>query len=248
MIIETIILNEQRNVALTRYGLDSSHELANADARPSVLIFPGGGYYGCSDREAEPIAVAYLAEGFNAFVLRYSVAEHAAWPHPLEDAQQALSLLRDNGERWKLISNQIAVVGFSAGGHLAAALGTIGACKPDALILAYPVILDKSGENYATRIPSLDERVTSATPPVFLFSTRNDKLVPIVHSLRLLSALEAHDIPFESHLFESGAHGLSLAKPHTASGFRRFVDDDAAQWLRLSVRWLHKRFSCFETK
>lgn len=88
------------NVTLTTYLLDASPEMPNTQVRPGVLVFPGGGYYFCSAREAEPIALAFLAEGYQAFVLRYSVDEQATFPRPLNDAEQALEMIRDNAEAW----------------------------------------------------------------------------------------------------------------------------------------------------
>ncbi len=97
---------------------------------PPSLIFPGGGYRFCSDREAEPIAMAFLAEGYQAFVLRYSLNDQAAFPRPLNDAEEALELIRSKSRQWHVDPARIAVCGFSAGGHLAAALGTMGTSSP----------------------------------------------------------------------------------------------------------------------
>src|SRR3989304_3816830 len=141
--MKTISFNlSHENVTLTSYLLDSSQEMPNTRLRPVVLVFPGGGYYACSDREAEPIALAFLAEGYQAFVLRYSIGENASFPRPLNDAEEALELIRVNADEWSVDPARIAVCGFSAGGHLAAALGTMGRVRPNALILAYPCILD----------------------------------------------------------------------------------------------------------
>jgi dipeptidyl aminopeptidase/acylaminoacyl peptidase len=87
--------------------------------------------------------------------------------------------------------------------------------------------------------------VTAETPPVFLFSTFEDQTVPIENSIAFMQALNAHGIPFESHIFQKGKHGLSLAKPHTSNGLKANVDADAAQWFGLSVSWLHKVFGQF---
>lgn len=147
-------LTEDKRVTLTAYIADHSLEMTNWPKRPAVLVLPGGGYMGTSDREADPIAFHYLAKGFHTFVLRYSVREHAAFPGPLVDASRAMSLIREHAAEWHLDDERIAVCGFSAGGHLAASLGTMwheqqiieaagiepGMNKPNALILGYPVI------------------------------------------------------------------------------------------------------------
>ncbi|MBS6355127.1 alpha/beta hydrolase, partial [Oscillibacter sp.] len=109
------------NAVLTGYLLDASQEFANITARPAVLVLPGGGYALCSDREAEPIAMAYLAQGFHAFVLRYTVGTgFDPFPSALAEAEQALETLRSHAADWRLDPERVAAVGFSVGGHLAA--------------------------------------------------------------------------------------------------------------------------------
>ncbi|MBD7971216.1 alpha/beta hydrolase [Paenibacillus gallinarum] len=244
MRFENISLNNKKEVVLSAYLLDNSAEFNNVNARPAVLVFPGGGYYSTSDREAEPVAMAYLAEGFNAFVLRYSTGEGSEFKAALKDAEEAIALIREKAELWGTDANKIAVVGFSAGGHLAAALGTMGGTKPNALVLGYPCILDSI--NLAFPIPSLDRKVDSSTPPTFLFSTFEDGVVPVEHTLRFMQALNEQNIAFESHIFQKGVHGLSVAKPLSSSGVKSFVDKDFAQWFGLSVSWLHKVLGDFQ--
>lgn len=138
---ETIILNEQRNVSLTCYLLSVGGEFTNITKRPAVLILPGGGYQMCSEREADPIAMEYLKAGYHVFILRYSVQKYAAWSNPLEDYEQAMSFVREHGNEWNIFTDKIAVIGFLAGGHLAACAATMSKNRPDATILGYPVIL-----------------------------------------------------------------------------------------------------------
>jgi len=244
---ETMILNNKNNVTLTTYLLDSSNEFGNITTRPAVLVLPGGGYMMCSDREAEPIAMSYAAEGYNAFVLRYSVAEHAQWPNPLEDAEAALELIRLKGSEWGIDTEKIAVIGFSAGGHLAAALSTIGRVKPNAMILGYPCILEEISNILATRVPGLDDKVDSETPPAFLFTTRDDNVVPARNTIRFLDALDKADVPYEAHIFYSGMHGMSLAKSHTSSGYRGNVSTNNGKWFEQSMTWLKQVFGDFKT-
>lgn len=244
--MKTISLNlTHENVTLTAYLLDRSPEMPNTQVRPAVLVFPGGGYYNCSDREAEPIALAFLAEGYQAFVLRYSIGENAAFPRPLNDAEEALELIRSKADEWAVEPGKIAACGFSAGGHLAAALGTMGRVRPNALILAYPCILDSISNILATPIPSLEKWVDGQTPPTFLFATATDQLVPVEHSLQFAVALDRARIPFELHIFQRGTHGLSLAKPVTSAGLRAMVDADAAKWMGLCIAWLENLFGAF---
>jgi acetyl esterase/lipase len=239
--MQTFTLNlTNSSVTLTTYLLDASPEMADWQIRPAVLVLPGGGYRGCSDREAEPIAMTFLAAGYHAFVLRYSLNENAKFPQPLEDAVEALEMIRDHSEDWNVDPERIAACGFSAGGHLAAALGTMGRTRPNALILAYPCILETMSAILPWPIPSLEKEVDPKTPPTFLFATAQDELVPVENSLEFAVALNRRKIPFEMHIFEEGVHGLALANPLTANGHEKFIDDRAAQWIDLCVSWLDR--------
>lgn len=224
---------------LTCYLQDKSKDMPNADIRPAALIFPGGGYQYCSDREAEPVALAYLAEGYNAFVLRYTTGMDCPLDKALQDAQAALAYLRQNADELRIDPHMIAAVGFSAGGHLAAALGTQSEEKPDALVLGYAVTL---GATWAPMgkisEPDLGSLVTDTTPPAFIFATQGDSLVPVKNSLVFADALADHDIPFALHIFPIGEHGLSLARPCTSRGDQTKVNEDVARWLPMSIKFL----------
>ena len=142
------------SVSLVCYSAGTSKEIPFNEKRKAVLIIPGGGYSFCSDREAEPLAFSFLAKGFNAFVLFYSLKEKSKWPAPLIDASLAVKFIKDNAEEFRIDPDYIFAIGFSAGGHLAGALGTMwhekeiydaidmpyGYNKVRGVILAYPVI------------------------------------------------------------------------------------------------------------
>ncbi len=248
MIFEKITMDEGRNTSLTCYLLDGSEEFPNIANRPAVLIFPGGGYRFCSDREAEPVAMAYLGAGYHAFILRYTVGPESVWPVPLEDAEKAMELIRGRSEEWAVDSDRIAVIGFSAGGHLAAAVSTIGKNKPNATILGYPCILNDRCSRLCTPKPGLDDKVTSETPPAFLFTTSDDKVVPAGNTLAFIEALDEAGVPYEAHIFRSGSHGISLAKDHTCAGKEELFDPRISKWFDLSIGWLEEVFGCFTSK
>ncbi len=165
MKIETVQLAEDKPyVTLTSYIAGTSSEMPFNNKRKAILVIPGGGYHMCSDREGEPVALAYLAAGYNAFVLRYSVVRvgDPAFPAPLLEASLAMKHIRDHAEDYHIDPDYVFVIGFSAGGHLAGMLGTLwdeyeiektlgmekGYHKPTGMILSYPVI---SGLDYAHR-------------------------------------------------------------------------------------------------
>lgn len=226
------------DATLTCYVLDSSEEMASAAVRPAALILPGGGYFMTSDREAEPVAMAYLAEGFNAFVLRYAVGPEAPFERSFADGRAALAWVRAHADDLGVDPRRVAAIGFSAGGHLAASLGTVAEEKPDALVLGYPVTLPEFGASIDKDIADTVGAVSRETPPTFLFSTSGDTLVPIRNSLAFLSALADHDVPFETHIYLLGPHGISLAKPLTANGRAALTDAGVAGWVADSVRFL----------
>lgn len=267
---ETFNLTKDGRVNLTAYLHTSSPELSNLSLRPAVLVLPGGGYAFTSDREADPIALAYLAQGFHTFVLRYSIVPFAAFPNSVCDASRAMELIRDHAAEWGLDPNKIAVCGFSAGGHLTASLGTLwndpevaqqsgvkpGSNQPNALILGYPVITAGSYthvgsiQNLAAGrdVASLRARLSCElnvgmhTPPSFIFHTYTDQAVPVENTLLFASALSQADVPFELHIFQNGVHGLSLSNPLTSNGLAEMTNADVAQWFDLSVNWLWRLF------
>lgn len=229
--------------------------MPNALRRPLVLVVPGGGYEHVSAREADPVALQFAAAGYHAAVLTYSVGEGARNYQPLRQLSAALALLREHAEAWGVLPEQIAVCGFSAGGHLAlsgavlAVPGLPEQPRPNAVILGYPVItagqyahrgsfVQLAGEDPAAQQAfSLEDKITSRTPPVFVWHTMEDETVPVENTLLLVSALHRAGVPCEAHLFEKGCHGTSLstAEVNHPSAHR-------SHWLTLAREWLDDTF------
>ncbi|HHW48918.1 MAG TPA: alpha/beta hydrolase, partial [Clostridiaceae bacterium] len=176
---DKIILDEKRNVSLTVMIQDVGGEFQKLKKRPAVLILPGGGYAMCSDREAEPVAFAYAKAGYQAFILRYSVKEHSTWPNPLNDYEMAMEMIRSKTEEWHVYEDKIAVIGFSAGGHLAGCAATMSKNRPNAAILGYAALSKEFWESFKPGIPSPVLEVDDKTCPCFLFAARDDVLVPV---------------------------------------------------------------------
>lgn len=228
---------------LTGFLQEPDSELGDCKAFPAVLILPGGAFRICSMRESDPVALAYVAEGFTAFVLRYTTVTSkpdATIEDPMEDVQNALTWIRGHAKELKIIPDQIAMLGFSGGGHLASASATHGPGRPDALLLGYPGILHSKLR--ALECPDIIECVDEHTPPAFIFSTRNDAITPPEHPLAFAQALNRAGVDFELHIFREGQHGLSLAKPVTAGGQEEMINSVFAQWFPMSVRWLRDLF------
>lgn len=232
---EQIVLNEENQVTLTAYLQPVGGEFAGLSKRPAVMIIPGGGYHFCSDREADPVAFPYLKSGYHAFILRYSLNEKAVWPRPLEDYEQAMELIMQKAEEWHVAEERIAVIGFSAGGHLAACAATMAKRRPAAAVLGYPVIDGDCARDYLPTAPDVPSAVDGKTCPCFVFATRTDNLVPVENTIHMIEALCRNDIAFESHIYANGPHGLSTGDPSVSYMNRssRYPD-----WVEDSIAWL----------
>lgn len=241
---EVVILNKERNVSLTAYLLEVGGEFRTITKRPLVLVLPGGGYQFCSDREADPVALPYLKAGYHAAILRYSVADYADWPNPLEDYEQAMEFLKEKAVEWNICEDKIAVIGFSAGGHLAAAAAAMAKNRPGAAILGYAVTSEDVKGCSATA-PDTISAVDRQTPPCFLFHTRNDNVVSVMNSIKFMEALTEHDITFESHIYSYGPHGFSTCDTSVQGPSTR-ISRRVPDWVPDSIGWLREVFGDFD--
>ena len=232
--------------------------------RAAVIILPGGSYRGLSIvKEGHDVARAFNELGITAFVLKYRTPSERHMVDktrgPLQDAQQAIRLVRDRADEWRIDPNRIGVVGFSAGGHLAATAGTqfdqpvltqwrAANLRPDFLILVYPVISfsdelahQGSREQLLGKAPAADLikrysnelNVTARTPPTFLVHAADDATVSVGNSMRFAEALHAHGVSVELMVYPSGGHGFGLNNVTTRD---RWLDR-CAQWLE-SQGWV----------
>lgn len=213
---------------------------------PSVLILPGGAYSIVSDfNEGKPFAEEFNKRGYNAFVLWYRVGAAARYPAPMQDVARAMQFIKSHAVEWEIDPAKIALMGSSAGGHLAAFFaaeydrfdteynGALYGLKPSAVVLCYPVITmgelthkvsrrrllgafsGKTEQNAA----SVERRVTSEYPPTFLWHNKDDQSVDCRNSEKMAEALRKNGVPCELHLYETGGHGIGLAKGKDAQGW-----------------------------
>lgn len=234
--------------------------------RPAVIICPGGGYEHHSLREGEPVAMQYLAMGYHAFVLNYSLAPDI-FPTALLELAMLVGKIRSHAEEWLVNREKIVVSGFSAGGHLAASLGvfwnrdfvcgplgmTADQIRPDGLLLSYPVITagagchagsfqkllgEKVDDPVMRQLVSLELQAGPHTPKTFLWHTVTDQSVPVQNALLFAEALLRHQVSVELHLFPVGCHGLALAAGMTAAGQERYIEPQCQSWITLARTWL----------
>ena len=241
---EIINLNPERDVTLTAYIQEVAGEFQFAK-RPAILVLPGGGYAMCSDREADPVALAYTKAGYQAFILRYSTGKHKTWPNPLEDYEQAMALIGERAEEWHLGSSRIAAVGFSAGGHLCACAATIARHKPAAAILVYPSILKDICDMCQPGMPQPNEHVTGETSPCFLVAARDDRTVDVKNSLMMQLALAENGIPFESRIYSYGGHGFSTGEDWIINNS---LSPRIPHWVDDSIGWLKETLGTLTMK
>ena len=233
--------------------------------RPTVIVLPGGGYAGTSSREADPIALKYLARGFNVGILYYSCIP-SVYPVAMLEALSAIKYVRDNAENTFTDPDRIYLCGFSAGGHLAANCGThwhreesikyfddVEYVKPNGLVLCYPVITsgchahvgsfrallgDKYPDEAMLSYLSLDKQVDEHTPSTFIWATYHDQAVPCESTLLFATALRENKIPFEMHIFENGPHGVATADKVTTP---MLYPLRTRRWLDMSADWIEEK-------
>ena len=227
---------------------------------PALLVIPGGGYRSLAPHEGVDIAHAFCQKGFNCFELTYSLAPNA-YPVQLSESVMALDLIRARADEFCIDKSKVAVIGFSAGGHLASTLATIGCdarvekyvgkrlnTVPNAALLLYPVInLDSEiahvgsadnvsgGDAELKAYLSTEKRVDKNTPPTFLAHAQTDETVPYQNSLVFADALAKSNVPYELHVFPDGWHGMGLGTED---------DDEASRswstWVDMALAFLKK--------
>jgi acetyl esterase/lipase len=233
----------------------------NSNAAPLsfIVIYPGGGYGGLAmDHEGYQIADWCNTNGLGALICVYRHRGGGyGHPIPLQDAQQAIRLVRHHAKQWHIDPMHVGIIGFSAGGHLSSTVSTkfdLGdpsatdpiekqSSRPDAAILCYPVIgmgkpythggsqRNLLGDNASPELIaslSSEDQVTAETPPTFLLHTQEDKAVVVDNSLVYYNALVRHNVASALHIFPTGPHGVGLAKKIP----------DTSNWPQLCMDWL----------
>ncbi|HTZ89844.1 MAG TPA: alpha/beta hydrolase [Alloacidobacterium sp.] len=210
----------------------------------AVVVFPGGGYRILAiDLEGTEVCDWLTSSGITCVLLKYRVPDSGPYPKSpaaLEDAQRTVGLVRFHASEWHINPQKIGVLGFSAGGHLAAALSTHYSqrlykavdmadevsCRPDFAVVIYPGYLALADKNFEL---NPDIHVTSDTPPTFLLQTEDDRVAHVESSLRYYEALKAAGVPVEMHLYTEGVHGYGLRRTKLpVTGWPQLVD----VWLR----------------
>ncbi len=251
---------------VTLYIPEVWEEVDTKQTFPCTVICPGGGYWWCSEREAEPVALKMVGNSIAAAVVNYATGgQH--YPLQMLEVLAAITYVRRNSGRLHIDPEKIAVMGFSAGGHAACTAGlfwqeklaeeTLGCAygedKPNGMILCYPVITsgkyahrdsmicllgDEPGEALLEKM-SLEKQVTENAPHAFIWHTSEDGLVPVENSLLLAQALHEKNIDVEMHIYPKGHHGLSLCDETVTK--KEDMSDAVrycSDWVSHCVKWI----------
>ncbi|HEY3405134.1 MAG TPA: alpha/beta hydrolase [Ohtaekwangia sp.] len=233
----------------------------------AVIIFPGGGYrINAIDHEGFFVAKKFNEHGITAFVVKYRIPDDATMENreigPLQDAQQAINIVRQRAKEWNINADRLGIMGFSAGGHLASTAGTHFTTsvipnaegvnlRPDFMILIYPVISFQdsiahigSRENLIGKTPSKEKtdhysnelQVTSQTPPTFLVHASDDAAVKPQNSIVFYEQLIHHGVPAELHIYQKGGHGFGMNNKFTSDLWM----DRCINWMTLNG-WAEKK-------
>ena len=245
MNIETIELAKKYGIegeaTLKCFVHDQDEEMKRYNVGlPAMIVCPGGGYRYTSRREADPIAVEFYNRKYNAFVLNYDCTPYH-YPVQITQLAAAVDYVRANAEKLNVNPNRIFVVGFSAGGHLAATLGNFWHdlpvaeangkkfdAKPNAVVLGYPVIMPPTHAGSFVNLTgiedindplvqslSLEKSVSELNPPTFVWTTASDQCVNPDATIQYTIALKKAGVRYETHIFADGYHGLATADERT---------------------------------
>ncbi len=235
--------------------------------RPCLVICPGGAYLFCSEREQEPVALKFLPFGYNVFVINYSTHPNI-FPSQIIEVAAVFDLIHKNADIWNCDTERIALLGFSAGGHLAAHYSNAYNCdevkevfenpkKPAASVLCYPVITtdDRYSHKGSFRYllghdPSEEEKlkfscerlVSADTPPTFLWHTAKDENVPVQNSLLYAMSLADFGVDYELHIYPYGRHGMSTSDLETNDEIGK-EEIGNAEWVKSANNWLNIIFN-----
>ena len=235
---------------LNRYRLDDRFVLRDGKKHPFAVVCPGGGYgMVCSFIEGTPIARRLNEHGISVFIVYYRVRGKARFPHPQDDLARAVGEILRQSEEYGVETGNYSVWGASAGGHLAASFGTesmgygkYGLPRPGAIVLSYPVIsmqpalvhgdthdnlLGKHAIRSQETAASIDEQVTAAYPPCYIWCGEADQTVSPDNTRRMAAALEAAGVPFRCEIFPGVDHGVGPASGTAAEGW---IDRAVSFW------------------
>ncbi len=258
-----------RTATLKCYIPEGAPHAKYRDAHPGIIVIPGGGYRNVVAHEGEPIALQYLSYGFSAFVLDYTVFPEGVFPQALLELLQAVRYVRENAEAFSVDPHNIAVCGFSAGGHLAASAATLWKhpaltgmidddrrlYRPDKAILVYPVTSYEShhgsyhnlagGKELLTpellETVSVEKHIDADTPPAYIWHNFNDPTVKMGESLLFAKRMYDCGVPVEVRIYPTGGHGNSLGN-FVTQNLEYGSDEPCSGWVADTIPFCFRQY------
>ncbi|MDM8332451.1 alpha/beta hydrolase [Limosilactobacillus pontis] len=218
-------------------SLDIYHSASDV-ALPAVVIIPGGSYQQIKERDSERVAITFATHAFQAFVVRYPVLEYRDYQAAKMAVAQAFDYIVEHAAELDVNPDHLGVIGFSAGGQLAAAYSNQLATKAKFAALGYPVIKPTIDDRMGVKTEDVSQLVTGQTPATFIWGSVNDDLTPYLDHVNAYAMMLAqHGVPFELHEFGTGNHGIALANKYTGIVNRNRVDRHMSRWFPLFLEW-----------
>lgn len=214
------------------------YQSASTVSLPGIVIIPGGSYNQIKDRDSERVAITLATQAFESFVVRYPVLEHKDYQAAKRAVAQAFDYIIDHAAALHVDVQRLGVLGFSAGGQLAAAYSCLPGSHARFAALGYPVIQPLIDDRMGVTTENVATLVSFQTPPTFIWGSINDDLTPYLDHINVyVTALAKHGVSFELHEFSTGNHGMALANRYTGIVNRDRVDKHLAKWFPLFLEW-----------
>lgn len=232
MRIENVKLNQPYS------SLDIYH--SNTDEPlPAIVILPGGSHNQIMERDSERVALTFATHAWQSFVVRYPVVEHKNYQAAKVAVKQAVDYIVTHATELAVDVTRLGIIGFSAGGQLAAAYSNLPDTHVKFVALGYPVIQPTIDQRMGVTTENVAALVNAHTPATFMWGSIKDELTPFTEHLQVYAtALAKHNIPFELHEFSTGGHGIALANKYTGIVNNKRVDEHMGKWFPLFLDWV----------
>lgn len=235
MDIKSITLDQTKKSSLDIYQSNTDEKL------PGIVIIGGGSYKQLKERDTERVAITFATQAFQSFVVNYPVLENKNYSDARTSIEQSFDYIVKHADQLNVDTDKLGIIGFSAGGQLAADYGNEKGSHAKFVMLGYPVIQPTLDEKMGIKSLDVSKTVSAGTPPTFIWGSINDELTPFLDHIHVYTeALAKNKVPFEVHEFGTGNHGIALANKWTAIVNRDRSDRHMARWFELGMEWLQE--------
>ncbi|KRM33320.1 esterase lipase family protein [Agrilactobacillus composti DSM 18527 = JCM 14202] len=235
MDIQNVTLDPTKETSLDIYQSNTDEKL------PGIVIIGGGSYKKLKERDTERVALTFATHAFQTFVVNYPVLEKKNYDDAKTAIAQAFYYVVQHSRELGVDIDKLGIIGFSAGGQLAADYGNEAGTHAKFVMLGYPAIKPTLDKKMGIQSRDVSQLVSPQTPPTFIWGSINDELTPFLDHIHVYTAaLAKHNVPFEAHEFGTGNHGIALANKWTAVVNGDRADRHMGRWFNLGLEWLHE--------